>query len=73
MNAIRLIKLIISLCHKAFNKPFLAFFYIRDGHKTQETCDRNISDDPFSLKYVPDQYKTQQMCDDCCCVMCDDV
>ena len=47
------------------NKCFLAysFFYISDQYKTQEMCDRIISDDPFSIRCVPSQYKTQQMCD----------
>ena len=26
-------------------------------------CDRNISEDPFSIRYISNQYKTQQMCD----------
>ena len=33
------------------------------------TCDRIISNNPFSLRYIPNQYKTKQMCnkavDDC--------
>ena len=28
--------------------------------KTQEMCDRILSDDHFSIRYVPDQSKTQQ-------------
>ena len=36
-------------CYKAFNKCFLAFFYILDWYKTQEMCDRITSDDPFCL------------------------
>ena len=51
------------MCDKAFNKCFLAFFYIPDQYQTEEMCDRFISDDPFSLRYVPSQHKTQQMCD----------
>ena len=39
----------------------LHFFYIPDHYKTQEMCDRFISDDPFSLRYIPEKYKTQQM------------
>ena len=37
--------------------------HIPDRYKTQEMCDRFISDDPFLLMWVPNQYKTQQMCD----------
>ena len=48
---------------KAFNKYFLAFFYIPDQYKTQEMYRKIISDNPFSMRYVPDQCKTQQMCD----------
>ena len=49
------------MCDKAF--CFLPLIYINDRYKTQEMCDRIISDDSFSLRYVPHQYKTQQMCD----------
>ena len=34
-------------------------FYIPNWYKTQEMCDRIISEDPFSLRYIRDQYKTQ--------------
>ena len=47
------------MCDKAFNKCFLAFFYIPVRYKTQELCDGITSEDPFSIRYVPDQYKTQ--------------
>ena len=49
------------MCDQAF--CFLPLIYIPDRYKTQEMCDRIISDDSFSLRYVPHQYKTQQMCD----------
>ena len=39
------------MCDKAFKKCFLAFLY---QYKTQEICDKIISDDPFSIGYVPD-------------------
>ena len=54
--AIRLNKCVIKL----FNKCFLAFIYIPDQSKTQEMCDRVVSEDPFSIFYCPDKY--QRMC-----------
>ena len=32
--------------------------------KSQEICNRIISEDPFSIRYVADQCKTQQWCDE---------
>ena len=32
-------------------------------YKTQEMCDKVISEDPCWIRYVPDQYKTQKMFD----------
>ena len=26
-------------------------------------CDRDVSENPFSVMYCPDKYKTQRMCD----------
>ena len=49
------------MCDKALNNFFFFFFcifFIPDQYKTQEMCDRIISEDPFSIRYVPDQYKT---------------
>ena len=52
---------------------FSWIFYIANQYKTQQMCDRIISDDPFWIRYVPDQYTTQQMCDkaadDCLAVL----
>ena len=31
--------------------------------KTQETCEKTVGKEPYTLDYVPDQYKTQEMCD----------
>ena len=31
--------------------------------KTQETCDKAVSNDPFMLKYCHDRYETREMCD----------
>ena len=51
------------------NKCFFEFDSIPDGSKTQEICDRVVSEDPFRIVYCPDKYKTQRMCeeavDDC--------
>ena len=35
-----------------------------DQYKTQEMCDKAVSEDPFSLGYCPDKYITQKMCDE---------
>ena len=35
------------MCDKALNESFLAFFYIPDRYKTQEVCERIISEDIF--------------------------
>ena len=31
--------------------------------KTQETCDKAVSNDPFMLKYCRDRYEGREMCD----------
>ena len=31
-------------------------------YKTQEMCNKIVSEDPFMLKYCHDRYKTQGMC-----------
>ena len=36
---------------------------IPDQYKTQEICDRVVSEDPILIVYCPDKYKTQEMCD----------
>ena len=43
---------------------FSWFIYIPNRYKTQEMCDRVISEDPFMLVYCPDKYKIQKMCDE---------
>ena len=43
---------------------FIYFFCISDRYKTEEICDKIISDDSFSLRYLPEQYKAQQLCDE---------
>ena len=59
LNTLRPKKCLIKL---SINVLFHCF-YIPDRYKTQETCDRIITENPFSIRYVPDQYKTQ-MCDE---------
>ena len=43
-------------------------FFVYDSFpeqcKTQEICDRIVSENPFMLKYCHDRYKTQEMCDE---------
>ena len=43
---------------------FFVFDSIPDWHKTQEMCDRVVSEDPFLLVYHLDKYITQKMCDE---------
>ena len=43
---------------------FFVFDSIPDWYKTQEICDRVVSEDPFLIVYFPDKYKTQRMCDE---------
>ena len=40
------------------------FASIRNQCKTQEMCDRFVSEDTFLKVYCPDKYKTQRMCDE---------
>ena len=35
---------------------------VPDQYKTQEMCDKIVSEDPFKLKYCHNRYKTQEMC-----------
>ena len=37
---------------------FFVFDCIPDRYKTQEMCDRVVSEDHFLIVYCPDQYKT---------------
>ena len=43
------------MCHKSVDDYSIALEFIPDRYKTQEMCDRIISDDPFSLGYAPDK------------------
>ena len=42
---------------------FFVFDSIPDCYKTQEMCDRVISEDHFVIVYCPNKYKTQRMWD----------
>ena len=41
-------------------------FFVIDSipkqYKTQEICDRVVSEDPFMIVYYPDKYKTHKEC-----------
>ena len=43
---------------------FFVFDFISDRYKTQEMCDRVVSEDPFLIIYWPGEYKTQRMCEE---------
>ena len=52
---------------KSVLKPLIdlvVFDSIPDQYKTQEMCDRVVSEDPFLIVYCPDRYKTYRMCDE---------
>ena len=42
---------------------FFVFDSIPDWYKTQEMCDRVVSEDLFLIKHCPDK-ETQRMCDE---------
>ena len=43
------------MCDKAVDDCSIGLEFVPDRYKTQEMCDKIISDDPFSLRYVLDQ------------------
>ena len=43
-----------KMCDKAFNKSFLAYFYILDEYKTQQISDKAVDDCLDALKFVLD-------------------
>ena len=43
---------------------FFVFDSILDQYKTQEICNRVVSEDPFFIVYCPDKYITQKVCDE---------
>ena len=44
-----------GMCDEVFNKSFLAFFYILGRYKTQQMCDRIISNVHLLPRCIPDQ------------------
>ena len=52
------------MCDKTANGWFLVFIYTSDQYKTQETCNRVISEGPFMVVYCPGRYKSQRKCDE---------
>ena len=57
LNTLRLNK-----CDKVVNICFL--YSIPDWYKTQNMCDRVVSEDPYLIVYCPNKYVTQEMCDE---------
>ena len=51
------------MCDKAGNRCFL-YFILFLINKTQEMCDRVVSEEPFLIINCPDKYKTQRMRDE---------
>ena len=43
---------------KAVNMCFFIFDSISDWYKTQQMCERIVSEDPFLIVYCPDKYET---------------
>ena len=43
---------------------FFVFFSIPDQYKTQEVCDKVVSEYTFLTVYCPDKYKTQRRSDE---------
>ena len=39
-------------------------WFFADQYKTQEICDKIVSDDPFLIVYCPDEDKSQRVCDE---------
>ena len=49
----------VTRCYFLLDWYFVLFLR---GIKTQEMCDRVVSEDPFLIVYCSDTYKTQRMC-----------
>ena len=45
-----------GMCNKAVNNYFVLFDSIPDQYKTQEICDRTVSDYLFLMVYCPKKY-----------------
>ena len=56
--------LILKKCVIKQSIDVFVFDSIPDQYKTQEMCDRVVSEDPFLIVYCPDKYKTQEICDE---------
>ena len=39
------------MCDKAVGKCLFVFYSVPNQHKTQEICNKFVSEDPFKLKY----------------------
>ena len=52
-----------ELCDNAVGTCFNVFNIVPIRYKTQETCDRVVSDH-FILIFCSDRYKTQNLCDE---------
>ena len=39
------------MCDKAVGKCLFVFYSVPNQHKTQEICNKFVSEDPFTLKY----------------------
>ena len=48
------------MCDKAVDTYLSITEYVLDGFKSQEMCDKLVSDDLFKLKYCHDRYNTQR-------------
>ena len=51
-------KCVINVVDKC---PFM-FDFVPDHYKTQDMCDKFVSEKPFKLEYCHDRYKTQELC-----------
>ena len=48
------------MCGKPLDRYYFALVYVADWYKTQEMCDRYVSEDPFLILYCPDKFKLKQ-------------
>ena len=64
LNAFISQKLCDKVLDKVVNIYFFLFYSLPDLYKTQEMCDRAVSEDPFLIVYCPNKYITQKVCDE---------
>ena len=50
------------MCDTRVNTFVFVFHSVHDLYKTQEICDRVVSEESFMIIYCPYRYKTQNMC-----------